>query len=183
MSGPDSVATTTNSALEQTPEPLLKPMLDKSLEKLSALNPADVRLAAMNLLARREHSQRELRQKLLRRFDEAGAADVIEAQIELLREENLQSDERFACSYARMRSGRGFGPLRVRQEMRERGLSDQQIRAAFDALETSWFDLAEQAYRKKFGVTQPADIRERSKRARFMQHRGFTTEHYAHCSD
>ncbi|MFK7976517.1 MAG: regulatory protein RecX [Halioglobus sp.] len=150
---------------------------DDELDKIGALNPVDVRFAAMNLLARREHSQRELRQKLLRRFDNVV---VIDEQIALLSDENLQSDERFACSYARMRSGRGFGPLKVRQEMRERGLSDQQIQDAFNALETSWFDLAEQAYKKKFGEDRPADLKERSKRARFMQHRGFVSEHYAH---
>lgn len=148
------------------------------LENIGALNPVDVRLAAMNLLARREHSRRELRQKLSRRFDNAA---LVDEQIELLHDENLQSDERFACSYARMRSGRGFGPMRVRQEMRERGLSDQQIVDAFEALDTSWFDLAQQAYIKKFGEAPPVDIKERAKRARFMQHRGFATEHYAHC--
>lgn len=166
--------------VSKSPETLSHRVHDEELNEIGALNPTDVRLAAMNLLARREHSRRELRKKLLRRFDHA---DVVDAQIALLSQENLQSDERFACSYARMRAGRGFGPLRVRQEMRERGLSDQQILDAFEALDESWFDLAAQAYRKKFGLAPAADLKERAKRVRFMQHRGFTSEHYAHCDE
>ena len=55
--------------------------------------PADVRLAAMNLLARREHSRYELRNKLKRRYpDEV----VIDEQLDRLVDERLLCDARFA---------------------------------------------------------------------------------------
>jgi len=156
------------------------------LQALTALNPTDVRLAAMNLLARREHSRRELRQKLLKKFSGVGVhleenAEIVERQLDQLAQENLQSDERFAQSYVRMRAGRGYGPRRIRQELRERGLSDDELVVAFEAMEESWFDLAWSAFEKKFGASPSEDIKERARRVRFMQYRGFGREHIEHC--
>ena len=153
---------------------------DEGMDALTALNPTDVRLAAMNLLARREHSQKELRQKLLKRFADAV---IVDAQIERLAEENLQSDERFAQSYVRMRAMRGYGPVRIRQELRERGLRDDEIAVAFEALDDSWFDLAWSAFVKKFGEQPDGDVKARSRRDRFMQYRGFSRDHIDHCEE
>jgi regulatory protein len=141
------------------------------------INPVDIRLSAMNYLARREHTLRELRQKLSRRYDDM---EMIETQIQCLAQENLQSDERFALSYLRSRAGRGFGPLRIRQEMRSRGLSDNEIAAAFTEEALNWRAIATQAYEKKYGLREPEDLKDKSRRSRFMQHRGFTSEHYRH---
>jgi len=139
------------------------------------INPADVRLAAMNLLARREHSQRELQQKLRRRFpDEL----LVEAELQRLVEEGLQSDQRFAESFARQRSGRGYGPMRVRQDMRERGLTDAEIAQAFEAAQIDWYALASEAFYKKFGGRDGCDLKEKARRIRFMQYRGFAADHY-----
>jgi regulatory protein len=140
-------------------------------------NPADVRLAAMNLLARREHSRWELLRKLRRRFPDES---VLSTELQRLTDENLQSDERYAQGYAWQRAGRGYGPLRLRQEMRERGLSDSEIAGAFDNDDFDWYTLATEAYRKKFGAQGPVDIKEKARRIRFMQYRGFSPEHYQH---
>ena len=160
---------------------------DTTVENSPAINPADVRLAAMNLLARREHSLRELRQKLRRRFSDG---PLLEAELHRLADENLQSDQRFAESYARQRAGRGYGPQRVRQEMRDRGLSEADIASAFERNELDWFALAEEVFRKKFDARavpdtqeiglQPPDLKEKARRARFMQYRGFSTDHFRH---
>ena len=130
----------------------------------------ELRLAAMNLLARREHSRRELQQKLQRRF---GAADELSSVLDAHTGEGLQSDRRFAESFLRQRLERGYGPLRVRQEMRERGLDEAAIAAAEAALEPDWDELAEQVYRRRFSGEPVADARERARRARFLQARGF----------
>lgn len=145
-----------------------------------APDPAEIRLAAMNLLARREHSLGELRQELRRRFDDDQALDT---QLQRLADENLQSDARFAQSFARLRAKRGYGPARVRQEMREKNLSDSDIARAFEAAELDWYTLAEEVYRKKFGEPGPLDRKEQARRMRFMQYRGFATDHYRHLVD
>lgn len=148
---------------------------DDAPEAHPAVDPADVRFAAMNLLARREHSLSELRRKLRRRFPDG---QLVETQLQRLADENLQSDERFAESYAYQRSGRGYGPARVRQEMRERGLTDKDVALAFDAADIDWFALAQETFRKKYGESAPADIKEKARRIRFMQYRGFSADHY-----
>lgn len=141
------------------------------------VNPADIRMAAMNLLARREHSLGELRQKLQRRFDDAA---MLETELQKLVEENLQSDERFAESFARQRAARGYGPARVRQGMREKNLSDMAIARAFESAGLDWWALAESAFRKKFGEPGRVDLKEKARRIRFMQYRGFSADHYEH---
>lgn len=154
-------------------------MID-DIEQLTAVNPADIRVAAMDLLARREHSRRELKQKLKKRFDDE---ELIEEQLDRLCEENLQSDSRYAESFLRQRINRGHGPLRIRQEMRQKGIADAEIVCAMEEEDPDWFSLAEQTYRRKFGELRSEDIREKAKRNRFMQYRGFGVEHYQHLLD
>jgi regulatory protein len=158
------------------PDPMTLPdQCDGESPAKEAINPADVRLAAMNLLARREHSLRELHLKLRRRF---GSDPLIGSELQRLADENLQSDTRYAQSYCRQRALRGFGPLRVRQEMRDKGLTDQEIVEAFAAAELDWNAIAAAAFAKKFGQCVCHDLKEKSRRARFMQYRGFSSMHY-----
>jgi regulatory protein len=134
----------------------------------------------MNLLARREHSQLELGEKLKSRFDAPGVVDRVVAA---LADENLQSDQRFAESFVRQRLSRGHGPLRLRQEIKQRGLSESDLDAALASVEPDWFELAERCYCKKFGAGPPEDIRDKARRVRFMSYRGFARDHYEHLID
>ena len=135
----------------------------------------DVRLAAMDLLARREHSVIELKRKLKRRFGDECAVDD---QLAMLAEEGLQSDARFAESFLCQRSGSGYGPVRLKAELRERGLSDEQIEQGLQELVIDWCEVASQVLEKKFGPEPPADVKEKARRLRFMQYRGFYQDHY-----
>lgn len=150
-------------------------MPDQEPSSMVEINPADIRLAAMNLLARREHSVVELRNKLLRRFPDNGK---INEQLSRLIEERLQSDVRFAESYARQRISRGYGPLRLREELRERGVSEADVAAAMQEMDIDWYAVATDAIHKKFGTLDPIDLKEKARRARFMQYRGFAAQHY-----
>lgn len=131
----------------------------------------------MNLLARREHSRRELHRKLVSRFDGQEVDDALRR----LAEEGLQSDRRFALSYTRERALRGYGPLKIEQELLQRGVSGCEAGAALRALADEeglhWSALARAALEKKFGMAaMPDDFAERAKRLRFLQYRGFRTE-------
>ncbi|MFV8818090.1 regulatory protein RecX [Haliea sp. E17] len=155
------------------------------MHRRSSDNPvtlADVRIAAMDLLARREQSARELREKLARRF---GTTPLLEEAIEGLRAENLQSDARFAGSFLRQRVSRGYGPLRIRQELRQRGIDNDTIEIVFAEENVDWRELAISALERKFGfrgsesVREDGDLREKARRIRFLQYRGFSHEHYS----
>ncbi len=149
-------------------------------EPAEDVSPADIRLAAMNLLARREHALGELRKKLRRRFDDEA---MLETQLQKLVDENLQSDDRYAESFARLRALRGYGPARVRQEMREKSISDAAIARAFEVAGLDWWALAEEVFRKKFGAPGRVELKEKARRTRFMQYRGFSADHYQHLLD
>jgi regulatory protein len=141
----------------------------------SAVDPAEVRLAAMNLLARREHSIWELQSKLRRRFPDD---EIIREQLARLADERLQSDERFAESYIQHRSDKGYGPVRLREELRQRGVAEADIGTAMESLDIDWRALATNVIRKKFGDHLPVDLKEKAKQLRFLQYRGFTAGHY-----
>lgn len=128
---------------------------------------------ALRLLVRREHSRLELVRKLQAR---AFATDRIEHSLDLLAEEGAQSDERFASEYALSRARRGFGPDRIRHELRERGIGQCMAREALEELGGDWFTLMEAARGKRFGTDLPKDFQSRSKQIRFLLNRGFPME-------
>lgn len=170
---------------------------DNSDSPVAPVRPADIRLAAMNLLARREHSRHELLIKLGRRF---AHPILVEEVLQSLSEENLQSDQRYAESLLRQRIARGYGPGRIHRDMRERGLDDEAIDKAHASVQPEWFALAEAAYARKFGNLPPAGqvddgsepdfvqrsaareaaLKEKARRSRFMQYRGFQPQHFRH---
>lgn len=138
----------------------------------SEVTAVDVRRAAMDLLARREHSRQELQRKLARRF--AVDAEVIFSVINQLTQEGLQSDQRLAEAFLRYRSNRGQGPLKIKAEMREKCIESDLIEQIFDEANIDWFDLALRVLEKRYGEGSAVDASERAKRTRFLQQRGFS---------
>ena len=127
----------------------------------------------MDMLARREHSERELSRKLASRgYDEAVIGETVEGLVA----DGLLSNDRFVESFVHSRYRRGQGPLKIRAELRERGIDDAAIEHWLAAFADQWRELAEQVRTKKFGATLPGDFRERSRQMRFLQQRGFDSE-------
>ncbi len=123
------------------------------------------------MLTRREHGRRELADKLVRRgCDAALAAEVVDA----LERERLLSEERFAEALVRVRQERGYGPLRIRREMEQKGVEPALIERALGAVERDWREVLRRERRKKFGARLPKSLAERARQTRFLQYRGFT---------
>lgn len=127
----------------------------------------------MDLLARREHSRLELYQKLSKKGSPSSLIKQILAE---LASEKLLSEERFVENYIHYRSGQGYGPLRIRQELLERGIASDLIEPVLDEHAERWFKLAAAVKLKKFGKLYPQDLAERAKQFRFLQYRGFNFE-------
>jgi regulatory protein len=151
--------------------------LDAFPEEASDSGPssADIRRAAMNLLARREHGRTELVQKLMKRFD--SVQDLIEEEVDKLQKDGLQSDSRLAEAFIRARFNRGQGPVKIKAELRGKGVDESIVSAAFASDETDWFQLVSDVAERRFGDTPPFDAKERAKRGRFLLQRGFSTDH------
>jgi regulatory protein len=132
--------------------------------------PEDAYGRGLGLLGRREHSARELKTKLARK---GHAKEEISDAVGRLADRKYQSDDRFGVSVARTRVAQGYGPLRIRAELKSHGLSDAAIRTAIDATEADWRALAESQLRRRFGGKASAAADERARRARFLLRRGF----------
>jgi regulatory protein len=130
----------------------------------------DIEQAAIRLLSVTEHTTLQLQRKLQKKgFDAEEVAEVLAD----LAGRKLLSDERFASQYLVMRSARGYGPLRIAQEMREKGVPDSLVEEALANCNDDWAAVMQQVVRKKFGPAPANDYTNRAKRARFLEYRGF----------
>ncbi|QLB20405.1 recombination regulator RecX [Vespertiliibacter pulmonis] len=130
------------------------------------------------LLSRRDHSERELRQKLKQK---EYTPQEIDQAIERAQQQNWQSDERFCQHFIRYRSQQGYGPNRLKQELRFKGVSERIISQELENSEIDWFDLAECLFEKK----RPADwnLKTKQKMWRYMISHGFYSDHFSHLMD
>ncbi len=134
---------------------------------------AQIRTHCLKILARREHSRLELRTKLQAKgFRSAVCDDVIDE----LAEQNLQSDCRFAKYYAKERMVKGFGPLLIGMELNQKGIADYPLDDLAEEEFDGWTKLLQNIYDKKYGALTWENQREKFKRMRFLQTKGFPSE-------
>jgi len=125
---------------------------------------------AIAALSRREHSVLEMRRKLKNKGFED---DEISSSIARLIENNLLSEERFTESYINMRKRRGYGPLRIAQELCQRGVSEERFTDYLDRNNPEWRQVMRDQYIKKYGQQLAVEYAEKARRAKYLQSRGF----------
>lgn len=128
---------------------------------------------ALSLLARREHSRRELALKLLQRDY---PADAVASVVEDLADEQLVSDDRFAEEFVRSKRHQGFGPLKIRAELARRGVDPTLAERHLNAAEADWISQARAHRRKRFGEAVPAQRQGWQRQVRYLANRGFTQD-------
>ncbi|MBE2897345.1 recombination regulator RecX [Pasteurellaceae bacterium 20609_3] len=131
---------------------------------------------AVGLLARRDYSACELAQKMQQKAIDAHSIDEVLAHCQ---QHGWQSDARFCQSFIRFRAQRGYGPVRISQELKQKGIDSQLSTLCFEEAEIDWFALADSVFHKKFGH-KALDLKGQQKAWRFMASRGFHTDHFAH---
>jgi len=125
---------------------------------------------AIAALSRREHSVLEMQRKLKNKGFED---DEISSSIARLIENNLLSEERFTESYINMRKRRGYGPLRIAQELCQRGVSEESFTDYLDRNNPEWRQVMRDQYIKKYGQQLAVEYAEKARRAKYLQSRGF----------
>lgn len=153
-------------------------MNDLSLEEQQKL----AKVKAIDYLARREHSRAELEQKLTqKKFD----AQVVSSLLDELEVLDYLSDERYSAMLVRSGFDRGHGPIRIKQKMKQKGISSALSAQSFDEFEGDWFSLAGDVWRRKFkdGLDEnlakqdrAAFYKEKSRQMRFLASRGFSMD-------
>lgn len=132
---------------------------------------------ALRLLARREYGEQELVQRLVGRDIPPEIASQV---VYRLRGEDLVSDARFTEALVRGRLRKGYGPLRIARDLRERGVDQAVIDAHLAPLAEEWPARLEDVRRKRFGAAMPDAYPERVRQARFLEYRGFSNELIRH---
>ena len=142
-------------------------------ESASAADPVVIRAKGLELLAWREHSRLELRQKLIQR---GYPAEAVAAALDQLVAERLLDESRYAEIYASSRADKGYGPLRIACELRERGIPDELTDAALAALDEFWMPKLRELHRKRFKSQIPADAAGWIQQTRVLRQHGFTLD-------
>jgi regulatory protein len=145
----------------------MTPSLSTAIERRQ-----QIEAVCLRLLARREHSRRELLDKLaLRGFNR----DEVEPVIDGMAEQNWQNDERYTECYVRQRIQNGYGPMRIRYELQQRGINDVELDLQAEE-QGGWQKLLLDVYLGKYGDEKSLTQNEWLKRSRFLQQRGFSGE-------
>ncbi len=133
---------------------------------------------AVSLLARRDHSLQELKQKLIKKdYDEA----AIELVLQDLQTRGYLDDRRYAQMILRHHYLRGQGPQKIRYLLKQNGVANTIISEVFSEFDEDWFASASDVRQKRFGngfksAEKDEIYKEKSKQMRFLMTRGFESD-------
>lgn len=131
----------------------------------------EIKHSCLQLLARREHSRKELLLKLQAKgFSRQNSEQVVAECVE----NGWQDDLRYAESYARQRLEKGYGSVRITYELFHKGVTDFDLQALVKDEYGSCFSILEKLYRKKYNDETVISRKEWAKRTRFLLQRGFS---------
>jgi regulatory protein len=131
-----------------------------------------LRVRALKLLARREHSRAELARKLSVHAE--NPADV-ERVLDDFERRGWLSERRVVEQLVHARRSR-YGARRIERDLREKGVSGEAVAAALADLKGGELEAARGVWRRKFGGRQPRGPANRARQVRFLQGRGFDLE-------
>lgn len=150
------------------------------MENIDTKDVPVLRRAAMDCLARREHSLHELKTKLIRKYPDLSPTLVL-AVLSRLTAEGLQSDERYTESRIRYRLERGFGYHHIRNDLISKGVDPYLVDQMLHPDDDCWLLKAHELIEKKLFPTADVPHRvlafagpEHKKLARFLEARGFS---------
>lgn len=136
-----------------------------------------LRATALAWMGRQEYYEHKFRQKLKQN-------EATDEQIELIVEEfcqnNWLSEQRYCDYFVRSRINKGQGKMRIRADARQKRLDEDCLNQSLGENEVDWFELACATYDKRFGDKPIADMKDKAKRLRFMQYRGFSMDEVNH---
>jgi len=137
-------------------------------------NYARCKNSAIYSLAMREHS----RQELFRKLEKKKTAEGVDLNqlLDELEENDYLNEDRFTESFIRYRITKGQGPIKISNELRQRGIQNNHIYRHMNQAEVNWFDMANEQLTKKYGFKKAEDYKEKTKRMRFLSSRGFSHE-------
>ena len=97
-----------------------------------------------------------------------------------LEEHRFLDESRYLDVLIRSAIERGHGLLRLRQDLKQRGIDSKLIDQALASLDVDWFAQARALRQRRFGHKPVTDQKEKARQLRYLQYRGFTGEQCFH---
>lgn len=88
----------------------------------------------------------------------------------------LLNDRHFVEHFIHYRTNKGYGPLRIQAELKQRGIAEDLIEEEMQITDNKWQQHARMAWQKRFKNCLPHNLKTRAQQMRFLQQRGFTHE-------
>lgn len=137
-------------------------------DQTKSISPERLRGIAFAMLARREHSQKEMRTKLISYGADKADVDALLAE---LSERNYQSDERMSGVLLRESLRKGQGKRRLQHTLKKHNISADMLEE--ELADVDWLVEAVRLRCKRFGEELPIDQKQKARQLRFLQYRGF----------
>ncbi|EIX9304548.1 recombination regulator RecX [Klebsiella pneumoniae] len=138
---------------------------------------------AIRILAMRDHSEQELRRKLVAPVMSKNGPEALDATPDELEqvvawciENRYLDDNRFVGQFIASRSRKGYGPARIRQELSQKGIARQVVDQAMRECDIDWVSLAREQAQRKYGEPLPSAFTGKVKVQRFLLYRGYLME-------
>ncbi|KAB7536115.1 recombination regulator RecX [Klebsiella pneumoniae] len=138
---------------------------------------------AIRILAMRDHSEQELRRKLVAPVMSKNGPEALDVTPDELEqvvawciENRYLDDNRFVGQFIASRSRKGYGPARIRQELSQKGIARQVVDQAMRECDIDWVSLAREQAQRKYGEPLPSSFTEKVKVQRFLLYRGYLME-------
>ncbi|MBM7556027.1 RecX family transcriptional regulator [Halanaerobacter jeridensis] len=154
-------------------EVLTEEMLNQLLDQEELLN---AKQAAFNLLSYRQRSTQELKERLLRKDY---GIEIVNQVIHVLNKLEYLDDKEFATSWIKDRITKGYGPYRIRRQLKEKGVDTNIIEECLAEEYDSQleYDLAAELAAKKRSRYNDEDYHERRyKLSKVLERKGFSFE-------
>lgn len=135
---------------------------------------------ATRLLAVRDHSEHELRAKLMctdiKDAEITVSAVQVEEVIAWCHEQRWLDDRQFAGRYLQSRARKGYGPQRISQELAQKGISRNTVNQVLAECKIDWVAAARNQAERKVCGSLPTEYAQKVKLQRFLLYRGYYSE-------
>lgn len=124
----------------------------------------------LKLLANREYSEKEIRDKLASRYDE----DICNSVVESFLQQGFISNVRYSEMIIRHYVNRGYGISKIKFELMQKGVSAQLLQEYLENNEIDWVSKARMQLESHYNNIQDMDYLEKQKACAYLVRRGFT---------
>jgi regulatory protein len=128
---------------------------------------------AVSLLAKRDYSSGELTRTLVKMTENS---ECVDSALQRLIGCGYLDDERLVIHLVDKHIRKKHGPTRIRQEVRQKGFSQELVEQTLEKAGVDWYAMARELKVSKFGEERASDAKEKNKQVRYLQYKGFSMD-------